>query len=84
MYGAATHEDKLDQHIRLRLAGPELGHCFPRVPKPIARARGVPGAVVREVIAAHIERPQLGVLGDPRVNARAVNRALDARIGAQR
>ena len=47
----------------------------------IARARGVPEATVRAVIAAHVEPPQWGVLGDPRVDVAAVNRALDVRTG---
>ena len=47
----------------------------------IARARGLPEREVRAVIAAHLEGPQLGVLGEPRVNVLAVNRALDARTG---
>jgi len=45
----------------------------------IARARGLAEADVRAVIADHVEGRTLGVLGEPRVNVAAVNRALDAR-----
>jgi potassium-transporting ATPase KdpC subunit len=44
----------------------------------IARARGIPVAAVRAVIAAHTEGPTLGILGAPRVDVAGVNRALDA------
>lgn len=43
----------------------------------IARARGVDAATVRAIVAAHTERPTLGILGDARVNVLAVNLALD-------
>lgn len=42
----------------------------------IAAARGVPEAVVTDVIAAHTEGRTLGILGEPRVNVLAVNLAL--------
>lgn len=47
----------------------------------VARARGVPEAAVRRVVEAHTEGRTFGVLGEPRVNVVAVNRALDARFG---
>jgi K+-transporting ATPase ATPase C chain len=43
----------------------------------IAAARGVGADRVRAVIAAAVERPLLGLIGEPRVNVLAVNRALD-------
>ena len=47
----------------------------------IARARGLGEAMVRALIAAHIQPPQLAILGEARVNVLAVNRALDAKTG---
>ena len=43
----------------------------------IAHARGIPADQVRALIARNIEPPQLGVLGEPRVNVLAINLALD-------
>jgi potassium-transporting ATPase KdpC subunit len=44
----------------------------------IAKARGIGVDQVRSLIARSIEPPQLGVLGEPRVNVLAINVALDA------
>jgi K+-transporting ATPase ATPase C chain len=43
----------------------------------VARVRGVPLAVVQEVIAAHSQARWLGAFGEPRVNVLALNLALD-------
>ncbi|RYD14585.1 MAG: potassium-transporting ATPase subunit KdpC [Lysobacteraceae bacterium] len=44
----------------------------------VARARGLAAAQVDALIAAHMEAPQFGVLGQARVNVLELNIALDA------
>ena len=43
----------------------------------IARERGLSDEQVRQIIAQHLEKRQLGFLGEPRVNVLEVNLALD-------
>src|SRR5262249_8948025 len=45
----------------------------------VARSRGMSVAAVQTLIEEHTERRQFGVLGEPRVNVLALNRALDRR-----
>ncbi len=53
-----------------------------QVPR-VARARGLPDADVRAVVAEHTALPLGGLLGEPRVNVLALNLALDARQAAR-
>jgi K+-transporting ATPase ATPase C chain len=47
----------------------------------VARTRHVAVGQVRDVIAAHVEPPLLGIFGRARVNVLELNLALDARFG---
>lgn len=44
----------------------------------VARERGLPEGTVRDLVAVHIQAPQWGLLGRPRVNVLELNLALDA------
>lgn len=65
----------LDPHIRPEAALYQVAR--------VARARGLQPATIRALIAAHKETPLLDLLGEPRVNVLALNRALD-RLSAGR
>jgi K+-transporting ATPase ATPase C chain len=59
----------LDPHISVAAADYQTAR--------VAKARGLPVDLVRAVVAANTDGRTLGLLGEPRVNVVAVNRALD-------
>lgn len=57
---------------------PDISPAAARFQAPrVAAARGLPVARVQALVAAHTDQPLLGILGEPRVNVLALNRALD-------
>jgi K+-transporting ATPase ATPase C chain len=52
-----------------------------QVPR-VARVRDLPEAQVRDLVTRNVERPLLGVIGEPHVNVLALNQQLD-RLGGQ-
>ncbi len=50
----------------------------------VAKARNLSADVLRKLVAEHTRGPQLGLLGEPRVNVLSLNMALDALAGGAR
>lgn len=61
---------------------PDISPAAAEVQIPrVARARGWSAERVRALVALHTRRPDLGVLGEPRVNVLTLNLALDQESG---
>ena len=65
----------IDPHISPQSAGVQIAR--------VARARHMGPTELAQVLALHIEGPQWGILGEPRVNVLELNMALDA-LAAQK
>jgi potassium-transporting ATPase KdpC subunit len=50
----------------------------------VAKARAVPQAELRTLVAGHTQDRQFGILGEPRVNVLELNLALDERYGGKK
>ena len=75
------HQEVPDDAITTSASGldPDISPAYAQLQADrIARARGVSADEVRKVIEAHVQRPTLGFMGQPRVNVLMTNRALDA------
>lgn len=68
-----TSASGLDPHISPGFADLQL--------ERIARARNVPVERIRAIVRQNIERPFMGIIGEPRVNVLLLNLALDAALG---
>ena len=75
------HQEVPDDAITTSASGldPDISPAYAQLQADrIDRARGVSADEVRKVIEAHVQRPTLGFMGQPRVNVLMTNRALDA------
>ena len=71
-----TSASGLDPHISPASAGAQVAR--------VAHARNLPASQVQRLVAAHTEQPDLGLLGEPRVNVLLLHLALDQQAAVKR
>jgi K+-transporting ATPase ATPase C chain len=67
-----TSASGLDPHVSPEFAERQVAR--------IAAARKVPAEKIRSLLAAHVDNPVAGIIGEPRVNVLELNLALDAAL----
>jgi K+-transporting ATPase ATPase C chain len=83
LWASTGHQEIPDDAITTSASGldPDVSPAYALLQADrIAKARGASADAVRKVIAAHVDEPTLGFLGQAHVNVLLTNRALDASL----